>query len=581
MREASPEMAFKRSSSVEVTTMVFEYHAMPPTSNMDVVREQMSLAHRYYNDLIAIERRRREERDALTMTVSPDLARIEAELAEIESKIDAFVAGVKANRVVSRSKDKLTKSETAELKILKAGRKPLWDARKEARRLVFGGGDAKDEFLLIEHDASVAKKRARAKCGVYWGTYLLTEAAVKDAIDDSIKIGAMPKFKRWDREGAVQVQVESQPSGGIGGGIDTSRLVDGNSRVKLTPLVRHEIATSRRSELRNRAILTLRVGGKDEPVSAQIPILMHRPLPPNARVTWAKLLLRRVGLTERWRVQFTVSFPKPAALPHTVGGVALDLNWRSVAGEGLRVSVGDDGSKLFVPQSLVNAFLKVDEIQSERDLLFNVARERLTGWLKTAEVPDWMSEATSHIHSWRSQDRMRALCCRWRDNRFSSDEDIFNLTSFWLNRECHLYQYESHLRDQAMARRTDIYRNYAIRLCERYSVIAIEKFDLSEVAKIGEVDNENPLHQTARRMRHIACVSSLRGAIEQAAKKTGSEIREVDAANTTSTCSKCGTHNQFDRLRLKFECRCCGTVWDQDANAAINIASRAEVCAVA
>ena len=69
---------------------VYEYGAQAPRMNAPLVAEQMSLAHRYYNTLVELERRRRDEYEALMREHDGYLA-----LAELAASLDEDVEAVR------------------------------------------------------------------------------------------------------------------------------------------------------------------------------------------------------------------------------------------------------------------------------------------------------------------------------------------------------------------------------------------------------------------------------------------------------------------------------------------------------
>ena len=64
---------------------------------------------------------------------------------------------------------------------------------------------------LIAKRAGSLQRNARAHCGVYWGTYLLVEAAHDASREMPLYDGVEPndpRFSKWNGEGRIGVQVQ-------------------------------------------------------------------------------------------------------------------------------------------------------------------------------------------------------------------------------------------------------------------------------------------------------------------------------------------------------------------------------------
>src|SRR5262249_10084792 len=158
-------------------------------------------------------------------------------------------------------------------------------------------------------------------------------------------------------------------------------------RLKLVPVPARAYATGAPRRLR-RTRAYLRIGSNArEPVWAEVPVVLHRPLPEDATIKWVYLVRRHVATHEEWWLQFVVAqaqgFAKADAA--TSGTVAVDVGWRRLA-SGLRVAywVGDDGAEgqLVLPQAILTRLRKVEELQAIRDKHFDAMRGELAAWLR-------------------------------------------------------------------------------------------------------------------------------------------------------------------------------------------------------
>lgn len=101
---------------------------------------------------------------------------------------------------------------------------------------------------------------------------------------------------------------------------------------------------------------------------------------------------------------------------------------------------------------------------------------------------------------------------------------------------------------------------------------AIEQAFLKSIS--AQVKDEDESLKLARKYRQWAALSVLIGCVKRAALKYGSVVTEVSATNTTSIHAACGTKNQAGS-DVVVKCMQCSALYDQDENAAINIAASA------
>lgn len=322
---------------------VYEYGLTPPHTNAERVDEQMVKAHRYRNMLVEIERERRAKVRA-AMGAHPDLAPLEEELRSLVAERDVVRGNIQQQRRRTRSRSEPQEWRQA-AKDLAAKIKPLRERVKAVRKAVAEDSTVKIRMDEAESDAKNRLKKARAECGVYWGTYLLQEAAA----DQARKERTPPKFVRWRGEGRVSVQIQGGIGlEGVGGlfGADTQVHV-------VRPDPRAWDPGSRRGVRRrmSRTILRLRVGsegaGNRRPIWAEWRMVMHRPIPAGAIIKVVTVSRRRRDcVSDEWRVQFTVdvSACQPVRVAPATGVVALNLGFCQ-RGNGIRSGflVGDDG----------------------------------------------------------------------------------------------------------------------------------------------------------------------------------------------------------------------------------------------
>ena len=547
-----------------MNTLVYAYGAKPPVSGATVIDEQISLAHRYFNKLIELHRAQREAVATTRAALCPELEAAEAAVSVADEAVETCVASIRRRNAAERRK-RASAAEQEDLAALKELRAVAWADVKAARAAA-----ATPEILAvldgIYQEGAAARRQARGECGVFWGSYLVVEAAVEAAC----KSPAPPRFRRWNGDGQVAVQIQK-------GMTATEALACQDTRLRLE----HVKDRGRRAPL---YVMWIRVGsvGRD-PLWAKVPFYLHRPLPDDALIMGASLLRRQVAVRRNsagewrpyyeWSVNITLrtGLTKPVA---PGGACGIDLGWRLMEDGSLRVAyiVGDDdrNEQLALPADLLGRIAHSDDIQAIRDDAFNHRIAELRAWMAKIDVPAWLAEATTGIAQWKAKSRLASLLSRWQ--RFPGDEQMHALLSHWQARDAHLWQYERHNLIKALAQRRHLYRTFAAQVRERYRTITVEDCDWRKLARLPEAGSNEAVNATARRNQRIAAVGMLRQCLVAA----GAVPNRTE--NTTRECCRCGHINDWpDRLELVHTCANCGEAMDQDENAAWVLLARGRV----
>lgn len=443
------------------------------------------------------------------------------------------------------------------------------DAYWATRRETFANPAVKETLKPLNAVRTALVRTARqqhAADGLYWGNYLDVERNYKTARKTAAH---RLSFKRPVPEGAVSVWFQK--------GLPSQEVWDGDSRFSVDRVHEDAWVSPIRGERRrlSRTHGRLRVGsdGPRHPLYVEFDMVMHRPLPSEGVVRHVSLVRRRVGPGVKYALMVTVdesALPLPQAAEGLVLGV--DLGWRLME-EKVRVGyvATEDGQfrrDLVLPDRVMGGFAQLHGLGSVRDNLFNGAKARLREALKTLKTPDWLRSETTTLALWRSKRRLAVLVSLWRGQRFDGDAEVFANLDAWLKRDRHLWRWEEDLRDQLLRHRREVYRLWAKELANMASTVVLEDFDLRGV--IGD-DEELPI---PARMRTEAAVSTLRDCIEAACRARGVKTLRVDPKNTTQQCHQCANLMQFDaRKEVRVQCPHCGSQWDQDDNAARNLAS--------
>jgi hypothetical protein len=546
---------------------VYKYGLLPPTTNTDLVREQLRAAHNYRNRLVEIERERRAaQRAALAGHAS--MAALEADLARTTADLDQALAAVSRAKSSQRTR-RVPEDVRATLHAARAAKAEVTRQIRDARRALREDTEVAARREAIDADAVAKVKAARASCGVYWGTYLLVEQAMDASREMPLYDGAEPNdphFVRWTGEGRLGVQLQ--------GGLELDALTS-DTQLQIVPAPPSPGADpqSRRSATRRRMCLRMRVGSdeKKRPIWAEWPMLMHRPIPEGCVIKTATVHVRRIGPREEWTVCITVANAPARVAPDGGGLVAIDLGWRVLDDE-IRACAWFDGEhegELRLDADLLSDLSKASSLRSIRDKNFDLARDALAA-ARTDAWPEWLREATTHLHAWKAPARLAALALRWRTCRFDGDESTYSALEAWRYHDRHLWTWESEQRERALRRRREHYRIFAADLSRRFARVALEAFDLRDVARRPAPEATEGDNEQARANRHNIAPSELRGAILDAfGGVKGGRVVLVPAEYTTMTCNVCGSIEHWNQAKeVSHRCSSCKTLWDQDANAA-------------
>jgi len=547
-------------------TRMWQFGAKPPTHNDALVHAQMRAAHAYRNALVAQERTRRAAVDAALAECSPDLAQVERDLAEADQAVTDATAALTTAQAAARKRIRpaaLTDPITA----AKAKRRALYQRRKTLRAALYATPAWQERQAQIDAEDLAARKRLRAASGCYWGTYLHVENSL-----GRIRHGAPPRFQRWRGDGTLAVQCQ--------GGLAVPDLLAGtDSRLRLEP----DPQCRRRGRRRGtRYLLHIRVGSEGRrPIWATVPMVLNRPLPPDASIKWCYLKRRQVGVRHRgqWSVSFALARETEAlwelAGRATQGAIGIDVGWR-LSDRGLRVAVGVDAAgqqiEVWLDAEHVKMWSRADAIESHRDRDFNRVRAMLGRWVRrpSSTVPKWLREETTHLTHWRSQARLDALTERWRRGTpMTVVPPMLRALRRWCDRDRHLADYAAGLRRRFVAYRRDMYRKAARAIAQQYHTVVLEDLRMSLLHRRPLAEQEADPEATRHYIRHAAVAELLRYIGEAAP-----QVVTVDPAGTTIDCAACGTAADFDRARLIAPCETCGHLEDQDVRAARNILRR-------
>ena len=535
--------------------LVYEYGCQPPLRGREAAVEQMLRRRRLWNSLVEVEHKYRLELN--TVLSDPEAER---DLEFARARLVALRMEIKSRRQAERKRavdvadlqEEISRARVALTAAIRAARERRRQRAEEHAR----------SLELLECARREAVKKAQADSGLYWCNYDDVLAAYDAARRRALREGHELRFQGWDGAGKVTVRYQQ--------GLPVTEVHGDDKRLQIDPVSARAWSSPLRNERRKmaRSRVRIRIGTEGRaPVWLELPVNLHRAMPEEGTIRSASVVRDKVGGRERWRLLVTVAQPKREARQGPA--VALDLGWR-VLPHGLRVAWwederGDHG-ELFLEPSVLWQFSKVNDLRSIQDQHLRDTVAVLAPWWKANGLPDWMD--LSCLSEWRQPWRLLKLYGAWKDRRTPGDREAFAALAAWHQRYHHLHDWETNLRDQVIRHRKEIYRRFVADLLGTHGRVFLEDLDIRSLAR--EERPEEDTYSYSGSMRVVAAVSLLSRLFHERG-----DCVKVAAHNTTQQCSWCGVRGGWDAAdHVILRCTACGTVFDQDQNAARNILHR-------
>lgn len=554
---------------------------------------EMRRAHELSNLFIEIEKGY-EAKIKDVWRQAPTFQKLEVEVAELDDVVLGIVGEIKRYRQQHR-----TTNPSKELKVkLKDARKELKDARqalKQERERIYPV--LKPDLAKLGQQRQQAIKdayRPAIDSGLYWGNFNFVrdrhEAAVK-AVRSRRKMGLPSnlRFRSWNGgEGTLVVQLQRQ----AGQPARTPSVVaDAAGKYRnvayLTPVhdPTHWATLTRAQQRKERlGLLRFRIGSGEAAGLVEVPVFVHRPIPPEADICFMEIKRTRLG--HRYYAHVSVVVRLPVTPMRTEGHrVAMHVGWRALADGALRVAVvtGMNSmpsdqldsvvrmhvgwAEIVVPSWYRDQMDYVRSLGSIRGKNLDIMKKWFVDWVNAH--PDHGIVGIESIDRWRSADRFGSLIERITATDEYLDEEARQYLKAWWDQDMHVRATEDNLRAKVIARRNNAYSNVAAWLLEDAGLLAIDNFNIARMARkpdISEKDEE--AHRAARANRVLAAPGWLRLAMVDGAKRRGVHVQNVDGtiARVHHICGEELDQDQREQHIMVY-CAHCDTMVDQDANA--------------
>jgi putative transposase-like DNA-binding protein len=548
-----------------------QYGLLPPLDWDDECEAEIDRQRHFWNDLVEIERSHREllrkERSK-----DPEIADLEAQLAAISTRIDDTLVARNRLRADSRSKENNELDEP--LKQLAAERRALYEELKPLHRRWARENPSVLDRLEKERRAKVTLARHASE--LWHGNYRPIMESFEVARQRALKDGTELRFHRRDGSARITNTPSLQDASGSRNWVTPAELFAARLyQTQIDPVPDDAFSHPSRGYRRRAARTELRVTiftANRKPRLVRFPMIYHQAIPANGRIKRITVTRKIVGLKPRWRATVTFEEPSPSTtMSHAACGI--DLGWRRIA-HGLRVAVmfGSDARRqeLVLPHSWIERMNHVERLRAEIDTALNDILPRMRHVAKK-EVPEPLLELFKRL---RQAPRvgsglLAAIEREWVRSSPKWNVDDLNALRAWARLSLTRRKEMDNLRDKLIAQRTDMFRNFAAVVAQRYGRIGLKDFDVSRIAAGDE------LPKAARHYRQLAASAALRLQITQTARREGRQIVAIGGP-TTIRCADCGHLNSpVNRSALNWYCAGCGAIWDQDDNASRNILTAA------
>jgi transposase len=540
---------------------VYKYGLLPPTEGRDDVYRVLRGAYDYYQALVRIERDRREQRIQAAAQIDGELAELLNARERLQVELDELHAPNPDRRDSAAIKE--TRERRDEIAIA-IGRRMR--AHTKAPEVLAVSEEAKKKVKDVEQ----AHRKTGARAGMYGAKGIVRQAflAACKPPKRGKAGGARPRFRRepWN---TIEEQIPT--------GMTPETLfacTHPGVRVAPLPASQWDTRSGRRSakttlHLRTDNAVTRR---DEERRWTVFPMLMHRPLPSDAKILRVNVSRFQRGNRWKWEAHFVVELPDVEPV-YDGRVVAVDLGWR-VFDDGSRVAMAYDGEgfhELRIPHRLREKREHADSLDAIRDRNLNALKEELREFIARSECPSWLTEEWKRLTRKESQKAFTRLYYTWGGNRFVGDEEIYGGLRAWLKQDRHLWEWADYERAKVVARRKNIFYNWLAHNMRGAQTIVFEDMDLTEFAK-KKADEIAGKDKNLRKARTGAAPGDLRLLAEHVAMRKNIAFVKLPAMNTTRTCADCRHVNEFETPEnLRQVCARCGRSFDQDENAARNL----------
>lgn len=583
----------KRKTST-LDTQIWAFGAFFPKDNAELFFKQLQASHQYRNALVEVERNNRQafrDQREPALTNHEQYNQLNQAYLQVSEKLKEAREQIKTLRKTSRKRvtTVFLQRTTDELK------KQLKEISTERKKIV--SAINKEIQQTFQDRRREQEKKTRKESPLFWGTKGLVEQA-HEAVKK--KRGEDPQFVRRAPMGHHDTKIlkhfKDQPElglyrGRVGiqvmGTVTVQDIFDGKCKVfQLDPVPQdaYGLPGARRRKRMAQTEARVRIGSEGPggltPVWAKFNVILHRQLPPTARVKWVWILTKKTNRHLRHELQISLEYDfsryrndKGLLVPDTrpqQGTIAINLGWRQKDDGQIRVAYGvDDRGKrreFLLPAKFHWYRQRPTELEAIRDKEFNVILPMIQTWVAKHALPEALTEATSHIDQWKSKNRLAHLTFLWSQCRFPGDEEIFAAIEVWRKRDRHLCLWAQDIRSKHIEHRKYIFKRWTFEL-GTYDTIIVDDSDHTAFLKNVNPEQEQYTEKNQKRNQTTAASATFRRTLQN---KYKSRVILAPSPNITRKHNRCG-HTEERTPDLIQTCSACTAQFDMDENAALNL----------
>lgn len=568
-------------------TRVYRYRVLGDLP--DEALAELRRAHELSNLLVEIEKRH-ADRVAEAWREYPELLQLEEAIGTATEAIEEVAEEVSQYKRRNRT-GKVPPELKEKLKAARVARRDAKAAFRDEKAIKYPLLKPKLVLLADRLRAEIKATYAESVAGgLYWANYnAITDRHRRavQAVKTRRKQGLVAdlRYRRWTGEGTLNVQLQrsvKQPARTPATIADDSG--PWHNVAQLTPAHNPDDwgKLSRAEQRRIRlGMLRFRVGAGEEAGWVELPIIVHRPIPPDADICMAEITRRRLG--SRMLVHASIVVRLPVTPARTEGGVvAIHVGWRALPDRAIRVAVlagatsppdeitgvvrcHGNWSEIVIPAWWRDQMDYVQSLTSIRDRNLDATKAWVLAWL--GQHPNHSIAGIETIDKWRSQNRFAALSMRLR-NDDSIDLELRRQLEAWRVQDRHLWDIEANLRAKILARRNDAFAKVAAWSLENAALLVADNYKLPPLMrKPGLSDEDLEAHRRARANRVLAAPGTFRNIMVDAAKRRGVYVESV-GGEISSLHGVCGTNLDAAERETSVMVWCpkCQTMVDQDSN---------------
>lgn len=481
------------------TVLIRKYGLLDPIDWGSDCEGQLLLQNTLWNRLVGIERE--------TQTRCRKILSADADYAQLITELRALDIEIADHWRRRRSPDHaIAAGETvAQIRALILRRRQLTQRERELRAAL--RPQFASALLQVDIERKAAVKRARQESGLWWGNYNAVCAAYERARVRALRSGATLRFRAFDGTGRFRNQIV--------GGMSVEDLFAGShSQVCAAHLAddahTHPVRAERRRLSRTTLTATVYTVSRERR-SLTWPMIMHRPIPEDARIKEIVVTRKREGTRFRWAAIFictrvtSVSSPKP--MPR-IAQVALACHQDD---DGVRVATVSDTEghveHVRLPDAVVKRAAYIETLRARADARLSDMRARIASWLATADFPVELDAlARLAAQAW-SPAPLSQLALAWRQHPGFRSDWQGELES-WRRVEKREHTEMENLHRKMLGLRRQHYQCEAKRLAERYGSITLTTLD----------------PEATQRLRRLAAISELDEWLHAQCAKTGTRL---------------------------------------------------------